>query len=261
MMASAENILEIGHLTKTFSGLVAVFDLEFSVRRGIIKAIIGPNGAGKTTLFNLISGLIPPDTGQILLNQSDITGLKPHQVAARGISRTFQTVELFKEMTVLQNVMVGRHIRTGSGVISSGLKLPGARAEERETIEKSLYFLNVVGLAGKASETAGGLPLGDQKLLEIARALATEPALLLLDEPAAGLNAVETETAARLIQTIRDSGTTVILVEHDMNLVMNVSEEVLVLEYGRKIADGKPETVRSNQDVINAYLGVDIEDA
>jgi len=258
-MAQSENILEISSLTKAFGGLVAIFDLDFTVTRNTIKAIIGPNGAGKTTLFNLISGVLPSDTGDIIFKGRPISGLKPYQIAERGISRTFQTVELFREMTVLQNVMIGRHIRTQKGILDVGLKTPGARREERTILEKAGYYLDFVGLGEKADQEAGSLPLGQQKLLEIARALATEPVLLLLDEPAAGLNETETESAAQLFQAIRDTGITVVLVEHDMNLVMNVAEEVLVLNYGRKIADDRPEVVRSDPEVINAYLGVDIE--
>ncbi|MEE9557535.1 MAG: ABC transporter ATP-binding protein [Candidatus Adiutricales bacterium] len=260
-MAESESILKVRRLSKAFGGLVAVFDLEFSVPRGIIKAIIGPNGAGKTTLFNLISGIFPSDTGETVFQNRLITGLKPYQIASLGISRTFQTVELFKEMTALQNIMVGRHVRTKSGILSVGLKLPGSRREERAITEKAEYFLDFVGLSHRGHEEAGSLPLGEQKLLEVSRALATEPELLLLDEPAAGLNETETESAARLFRKIRDQGTTILLVEHDMNLVMDISEEVLVLDYGRKIADDKPEAVRANADVINAYLGVELESA
>ena len=260
-MAESESILRVRRLSKAFGGLVAVFDLDFSVPRGIIKAIIGPNGAGKTTLFNLISGIFPSDTGETVFQNRLITGLKPYQIASLGISRTFQTVELFKEMTALQNIMVGRHVRTKSGILSVGLKLPGSRREERTIREKAEYFLDLVGLSHRAHEEAGSLPLGEQKLLEVSRALATEPELLLLDEPAAGLNETETESAARLFRKIRDQGTTILLVEHDMNLVMDISEEVLVLDYGRKIADDKPEAVRANADVINAYLGVELESA
>ncbi|MBW2086383.1 MAG: ABC transporter ATP-binding protein [Deltaproteobacteria bacterium] len=257
-MVRSENILEISSLSKTFGGLVAIFDLDFTVSRGMIKAIIGPNGAGKTTLFNLISGVLPSDTGEIIFNSQPVTGLKTYQIADRGISRTFQTIELFSEMSVLQNVMIGRHVRTKKGVLSVGLKLPGSRREEKTILEKARYYLEFVGLSHKADQEASSLPLGQQKLLEIARALATEPKLLLLDEPAAGLNETETETAARLFQTIQDAGITIILVEHDMSLVMNVAEEVMVLNYGRKIADDRPEVIRSDPEVINAYLGVDI---
>jgi branched-chain amino acid transport system ATP-binding protein len=256
-----DNILEVASLSKAFGGLLAVFDLDFAVPRGIIKAIIGPNGAGKTTLFNLIAGFYPVDAGRIVFDGRPITGLKPHQIARRGIARTFQTVELFREMTVLENVMVGRHIRSRQGAVSLGLKLPGTRREEAAIKEKARYFLDFIGLGRKADEEAGGLPLGEQKLLEFARALAAEPEMLLLDEPAAGLNETETENAARLISKARESGVTILLVEHDMNLVMSISEQVMVLNYGRKIADDRPDKVRHDPEVVNAYLGVDIGDA
>jgi len=256
-MDETGNIMEIWRLTRSFGGLTAIANLEFTVPRGIIKAIIGPNGAGKTTLFNLISGVLKPDTGRIVFKGRPIAHLKPHQVAARGISRTFQTVELFPEMTVLENVMVGRHLRSRKGLFSVGVKLPGCRREELDIVEKADYFLQLVRLGHRAGEPAGSLPLGEQKTLEIARALATEPELLLLDEPAAGLNPTETEAIGRLLRDIRDRGITVVLVEHDMHLVMNVSEEVMVLNYGRKIADDRPEAVRAHPEVIDAYLGVD----
>jgi branched-chain amino acid transport system ATP-binding protein len=256
-----DNLLEVASLSKAFGGLLAVFDLDFTVPRGIIKAIIGPNGAGKTTLFNLIAGIYPVDEGRIVFDGRSITGLRPHQIARRGIARTFQTVELFREMTVLENVMVGRHIRSRKGAVSLGLKLPGTRREEAAIKEKARYFLDFIGMGRKADEEAGSLPLGEQKRLEFARALAAEPKLLLLDEPAAGLNETETENAARLISKARESGVTILLVEHDMNLVMQISEQVMVLNYGRKIADDQPEKVRNDPEVVNAYLGVDIGDA
>ncbi|MFH1091003.1 MAG: ABC transporter ATP-binding protein [Pseudomonadota bacterium] len=258
-MAENQNILEITHLHMAFGGLMALLDVDFVVPRGVIKAIIGPNGAGKTTLFNIVTGIFPPMSGRVVFKGLEITALKAHQIAALGISRTFQTVELFKNMTVLENVMVGRHTRSRKGIFSAGFRLPSMRREERDIRRHALACLDLVGLGHKAEEEAGGLPLGEQKALEVARAVATEPELLLLDEPAAGLNETETAAAARLFRTLRDRGITIILVEHDMRLVMKVSEEILVLNYGRKIADGPPEEVSADQAVIKAYLGEDIE--
>ena len=252
-------ILEATGLKKAFGGLMALSDLTFQVREGQIKAIIGPNGAGKTTLFNVITGMYPSTDGQITFDGKAIAGLKPHEIAAMGISRTFQTVELFKNMTVLENIMVGRHIRTRSGMLRVGLRLWGVRSEEEEIHRKAMERLAFVGLKRKAAESADSLPLGGQKLLETARALATEPHLVLLDEPASGLNRVETETMAQIIYRIRDEGTTVLLVEHDMSLVMKISDEILVLNYGQKIAEGSPEQVKNDQRVIDAYLGEELD--
>jgi len=253
------NILEVTGLHMVFGGLVALMDLDFAVPQGVIKAVIGPNGAGKTTIFNIITGVFPPTSGQIVFKGRKITGLKPYQITPLGVSRTFQTVELFGHMTVLENVMVGRHVRSRRGIISAGLRLPVMRREERAIREQARACLDLVGLADKAETEAGNLPLGEQKALEIARALAAEPELLLLDEPAAGLNETETAGTAALFQRLRDQGLTILLVEHDMRLVMDVSEEVLVLNYGRKIADGRPEEIRSDPEVVKAYLGEDIE--
>jgi branched-chain amino acid transport system ATP-binding protein len=225
------------------------------VPAGIIQAIIGPNGAGKTTLFHCISGVIEPSSGSILFRGVDIGGLLPHQIARRGISRTFQHVALFKSMTVLENVLLGRHSRTRSGFLASGLRLPGMRREERRIQEHGETCLEFVGLADQALLPAGALPLGKQRIIEIARALATEPQLLLLDEPAGGLNMRETEDLGALIQRISHSGITVVLVEHDMNLVMDISERVLVLHYGEKLASGTPREIKDHPAVIEAYLG------
>lgn len=251
-------ILETIGLKKAFGGLMALVNLTFNVERGQIKAVIGPNGAGKTTLFNVITGMYAPTGGVMKFKGWALDGLKAHEVAAMGVSRTFQTVELFKNMSVLENVMVGRHSRTRSGILRAGLRLWGVRSEEEGVLSKARECLEFVGLNGKANDNAGSLPLGEQKLLEMARALATEPDLLLLDEPAAGLNEAETEWVAGLIHQIRDRGTTVVLVEHDMSLVMRVSDEILVLNYGRKIAEGSPEEVKNDRRVIDAYLGEEV---
>ncbi len=255
----SDMILETKELQKAFGGLMALFDLTFEVEKGQIKAIIGPNGAGKTTLFNVITGMFPSTGGWVKFYGKRIDGLKAHEIATMGVSRTFQTVELFKNMSVLENVMVGRHCRTRSGMLRAGFRLHGVKSEEEDILRTSMEWLIFVGLDRKASESASSLPLGEQKLLEVARALATEPKLLLLDEPASGLNEAETERAAQLIYKIRDQGTTVVLVEHDMDLVMKVSDEILVLNYGQKIAEGSPEEVKMDQRVIDAYLGEDLD--
>ncbi len=255
--APSENgiLLHIEGLRKHFGGVIAVDNISLEVRRGRIKSIIGPNGAGKTTLFNLISGLLRPDTGRISLEGRSIENKPPHLIAKQGISRTFQTMQPFGNMTVLENVMVGRHSRTVAGLLRVALRTPHARAEERRTHEQARHWLDFVGLGLLADRPADSLPCGQQKLLEIARALATEPKLLLLDEPAAGLNIRETEDLAQLLYHIRDLGVTLILVEHDMSLVMEVSEEVFVLDYGRKVAEGPPREIQNHPDVIAVYLG------
>jgi branched-chain amino acid transport system ATP-binding protein len=255
----AEPILKIKNLKKAFGGLMAIVDLSFEVESGQIKSIIGPNGAGKTTLFNLITGVHPVSGGQIVFQGKDITNQKPHYVAGIGISRTFQTIELFGNMNVLENVMVGCHSRFKSGMVSSGLRLPIMKREETEIYENSLKLLERVGLSPRAELPACSLPLGEQKTLEILRALATEPQLILLDEPAAGLNESETDVMSELIYSIRDQGITILLVEHDMRLVMKVSDEIVVVNYGQKIAEGTPEVVQNDSLVIEAYLGGEIE--
>jgi len=250
-------LLEIRALNRSFGGLKAVNDVSFAVQEGSIKSVIGPNGAGKTTLFNLISGMLPCDSGIILQNGQEITRLRPHRIAELGISRTFQTTKLFSRMTVLENVMVGRHTRTRAGFLSGVLSLPWTWKEEREIRERSMGLLDALDLADAAGEPASNLPFGRQRLLEIARALATEPSLLLLDEPAAGLNIYETREMADLVLKIRGWGITVLLVEHDMSLVMDISDEIVVLNYGRKVAEGEPEAIQRDPEVIRIYLGGD----
>jgi len=248
-------VLKIQDIQKYFGGLRAVDGLSFSVPEGQIKSVIGPNGAGKTTLFNLITGVFPPTRGRFEFAGQILNGLKPHEIARLGISRTFQNLELFPNMNSLENVMLGCHTHTAAGIFRAGLRLPGMREEEKRIREKALEELRFMGLEGKALLGAKSLPLGEQKMLEIARALAAQPRLLLLDEPAAGLNIRETEALSENILRIRDRGITVMLVEHDMSLVMGISDEVLVLNYGRMIAEGKPREIQRNSEVIAAYLG------
>ncbi|MHC1726395.1 MAG: ABC transporter ATP-binding protein [Syntrophobacteraceae bacterium] len=250
-------ILEIRALGMRFGGVSALHDISYESPSGIIQALIGPNGAGKTTLFNCISGMIEPSEGVVRFAGREIQGLAPHKIAELGISRTFQHVALFKRMTVLENVMLGRHPRTRCGFFSTGFRLPGMRTEERLIRRKALNYLDFVGLADSSELEAGTLPLGKQKTLEIARALATEPQLVLLDEPAGGLNMRETEELGELIQGIKKLGVTVMLVEHDMNLIMEISDSILVLHYGQVLASGTPVEIKENSAVIEAYLGID----
>ncbi|UCD34526.1 MAG: ABC transporter ATP-binding protein [Nitrospiraceae bacterium] len=249
------SLLNVEGLSRNFGGLRAVSNVSFAVREGSIKALIGPNGAGKTTLFNLVSGFLPPDNGTVSFNGEPVQGLKPFQIAAKGISRTFQHIRLFPKMSALENVMIGRHLHGRSGFLAGMLSLPWTRAEENRIRDTSMEILGFLGIAGLAEADAVSLSYGQQRTVELARALAGEPRLLMLDEPAAGLNMRETAAMARLIEKIRDAGVTVLVVEHDMGLVMNISDEILVLSYGEKIADDMPLAIQKNSEVIRVYLG------
>lgn len=244
-------------MTLSFGGLAAVHDVSFGVTRGIIKAVIGPNGAGKTTLFNIISGFLTPDRGQIIYRGEAIQGWPAHAVAAKGIARTFQVVQLFDHMTVLENVMVARHRLTRAGLAGGILRLPSMRREEAAIKARAWETLEFVGLADRAHQPAGFLPLGLKRLLEIARALASEPRLLLLDEPASGLDQIESDRLGEMILTLRERGLTILLVEHDMSLTMEVAEEIVVLNYGKLLAEGPPRAIQKHPEVIAAYLGSD----
>ena len=248
-------LLEIQNLNRRFGGLQAVNNVSFNVEPGMIKAVIGPNGAGKTTLFNLIAGNLPINSGKIYFNNSQINGRKPYQIAKQGISRTYQNIKLFHGMTALENVMLGRHIRGRAGFIAGMLNLPWTWPEEKEIRDKAWEYLNLLGVAECADTEISNLSFGQQRGVEFARALATEPTLLLLDEPAAGLNIYETAEIGRLITKIRESGITVLLVEHDMSLVMDISDEIVVLSFGEKIAEDLPHNIQQNEEVIRIYLG------
>jgi branched-chain amino acid transport system ATP-binding protein len=248
-------VITIGKLRKEFGGVVAVNDLTLSFMKGRVSSLIGPNGAGKTTVFNLITGFLPPTSGKIFFNEKDMTGWKPHAIAAMGIGRTFQNIQVFPAMTVLENVMVGRHLRSSGGLLVSCLLPPVFRPEEKRIRESARYWLDAVGLSMHENVKAGSMPLGSQRMLEIARAMALEPSVLFLDEPASGLNARETSDMGDLIGKIKAMGITVILVEHDMELVMDISDNVAVVNFGSLIAQGPPNEIQENPDVINAYLG------
>lgn len=255
----SEVILETRGLTKVFGGLVALDKVDLSTEAGKISAIIGPNGAGKTTLFNLITGVYPASKGEIYFQGTPLRNAPAHKRAELGIVRTFQQVHLFGNMTVLENVMTGQHPRSTYGFLEAALRLPKAHREEEAISLKAMKYLNLVGLGMHAEQDALSLPLGQQKLLAIARALATEPQLLLLDEPGAGLNTMEKQELSDLIRRVREAGTTVLLVEHDMPLVMGLAEWVTVLDSGQKIAEGTAAQIQRDQRVISAYLGEEVE--
>ena len=250
-------MLEVSGITRLFGGVTALEDVSFTIGQGSITGVIGPNGAGKTTLFNIITGIYSRTSGRVTLEDRDISGLPPERLARLGMVRTFQNIELFGAMSVLENVMVGLHTKGSSGFLACSLKMPWSIAEERRIRETAMKWLEFTGITELADDCAGNLPFGKGRLLEIARALAVEPRIILMDEPAAGLNSKETLGLAQLIGKIRGMGGTVVLVEHDMELVMDVCDRIVVLNLGRKLAEGTPREIQENREVIAAYLGED----
>lgn len=260
------SILSVNKLTKTFGGLTAVSNVNIELEQGELVGLIGPNGAGKTTVFNLLTGVYEPTEGSILLTkdgkQKALQGLKPYTICEAGLARTFQNVRLFKDLTVLDNVRIAMHKNVKYGFLSGFFHLPSYRREEKKIVEDSLELLKILKLDHKKSELASNLPYGEQRHLEIARALATNPSLLLLDEPAAGMNPAETAELTELISWIREKfNLTILLIEHDMSLVMKICERIYVLDYGKIIANGTPDEIKSNKQVIEAYLGEDVSNA
>jgi len=253
-------VLEIRNISKNFGGISALTDVSLTIKEGEIFGLIGPNGAGKTTMFNIITNMYAPSGGDILFRGETITGISPHKITYRGICRTFQNIKLFQQMTVLENVMVGRHSRSSAGVLSSVLRMPSQKREEEELMKKAEELLNLVGLASHMHMIAENLSYGQQRRLEIARALASDPKLLLLDEPAAGMNEKETDSLYDLIKEVQKRGVTVLIIEHDMPLVMKLCDRITVLNFGEKLAEGTPDEIQNNDSVVEAYLGTEEEE-